>query len=119
MKHILATLLAICVVFGLSAQRTPIIQTALVDSSIYVVELIPIEVAQANITAQLAQVNKQIETIEKNMAELVKKRDEAMRQKALLEAALKQLDEASATESAVRAVTPKPPPPSAVPKKKN
>lgn len=113
MKKILATLLfAIAFLCNLSAQKPMPIQTALIDSAVYVVELIPIEVAQKNVAAQLVQVNKQLETVERQMADLVKKRDDLMKQKSVLEFAQKQLDEAAKTEAATKSfTTPQPPAP--------
>jgi len=113
MKKILATtLFAIACLCSLSAQKPLPIQTALIDSTVYVVEFIPMGVAQKNIAAQLVQVNKQIETVEKQMADLLKKRDDLMKQKSVLEFAQKQLDEAAKTEAATKAMTaPAPPPP--------
>lgn len=117
MKKILATLFAIAFLCSLSAQKPLPIQTALIDSSVYVVELIPLGVAQKNVSTQLTQVNKQIETVERQMSDLVKKRDELMKQKSVLEFAQKQLDEAAKTEAATKSFT-TPPPPAPEPGKK-
>jgi len=98
---------------SLSAQVKPLpIQTAMIDSSIYVVELIPLKTAQKNVDAQLVQVNKQIETAEKQIAELVAKRDQLKKQQAALEFAQKELKEAATTESAKKQMSPAQPPPS-------
>lgn len=96
-------LLLLC---NVSAQKPQPIQTAVIDDRVYVVELIPADVAQQNIAAQLVQVNKQLETVEKQMADLVKKRDELMKQKAALEYAQTQLTDAQKAEQAGRSVTP-------------
>lgn len=121
MKKILATLFTILTFLcSLSAQVKPQpIQTAVIDGAVYVVELIPADVAQKNISAQLVQVNKQLETVERQMAELVAKRDELMKQKAALEFAQKQLTEAQAADEASKqAAPPSPPaPPKEKPKK--
>lgn len=109
MKYILS-ILAITFAFALSAQKPQPIQTALIDSNVYVVELIPVETAQRNVAAQLVQVNKQLETVEKQMAELVKKRDDLIKQQSILLFAQKQLDEAATTQSAVQSATAPPPP---------
>lgn len=82
----------------LSAQVAPKpVQVQTIDSSQYVVEYIPLDVAQANIAAQLTQVDKQLTTVDKQIAELVKKRDDLMQQQAALEYLQKQLDAADKT----------------------
>ncbi len=122
MKKTLSLLFTLSLTALAFGQKPLPVQTALIDSSIYVVELIPIEVAKRNISEQLTQVNKQVETVERQTSELVKKRDDLMKQKAVLEAAQKQLAEATATEEAKKQVADPPPTESKAakpPKKKN
>lgn len=104
MKKILYTIsISVFVVCTLSAQKIKPVQVQTIDTTVYVVEYIPIGIAQANVDRQLVQVNKQIEQVEKQLAEQVKKRDELMKQKAALEMIASQLDQAATT----------PPPPAA------
>lgn len=96
MKNILTllfTLLAFCAI----GQKVQPIQIQTIDTSTYVVEYIPLATAQKNVDAQLVQVNKQLETVERQMADLLKKRDELMKQKAALELVQKQLAQAANT----------------------
>lgn len=90
---LLSTLLVFCAALG--AQKPQPIQIQTVNDSVFVVEYIPLPVAQKNVAAQLAQVDKQLAQVEKQLADLLKKRDDLMRQKTALEFAQKQLDAAA------------------------
>jgi len=121
MKQIIAYFATIFLLCNLSAQKPRPVQIQTIDTSKYVVEYVPIEVAQKNVDAQLAQVNKQIETVEKQMAELVKKRDELKTQQAALEylsAQLKQAATAPAPPTSVPQSAPQTAPETKKPKKK-
>lgn len=104
----------------LSAQKPRAVQIQTIDTSKYVVEYVPLPIAQKNVSAQLAQVNKQLESVEKQIAELVKKRDGLMQQKAALEMLQTQLDQAAAIPVAIETKEPAPvkPPESEKPPKK-
>lgn len=104
MKKKLTTLFTLLIAFlcSLSAQKPQPLQIQTVNDSTYVVEYIPLPVAQKNVAAQLTQVDKQLQTVDRQIADLVKKRDELMKQQAALQFAQKQLDQAAA---------PPPPPP--------
>jgi len=78
-----------------TAQKPQPVQVQTINDSVYVVEFIPIAKAQANVTAQLAQVNKQIETVDKQIADLVAKRDKLVTQQKALSIADAQLDKAA------------------------
>lgn len=103
----------------LSAQKPKTVQIQTFDTAKYVVEYIPLNVAQANVDAQLVQVDKQIETIEKQIADAVKKRDALLQQKAALEYLQNQLDQAAATPPAPVKSAPEPTPEKTSKKKKN
>jgi TolA-binding protein len=97
MKHALTLLFSMLLLCTLAAQKPQPVQIQTIDTSTYVVEYVPIATAQANVNAQLVQVDKQIQTVEKQIAELVKKRDQLMQQQAALTLIDKQLDQAAAT----------------------
>lgn len=86
---------------ALSAQKvaTPL-QTTVIDSVFYIVELIPAKTAQDNMAKQLVQITKQIETTEKQLAEIVKKRDGLLQQKTMIEAMQAQIAQAVASPPA-------------------
>lgn len=109
MKKLLAVLFALGAFAAATAQKTQPIQIQTIDTSVYVVEYIPLATAQKNVAAQLAQVDKQLTTVEKQMADLLKKRDELMKQKATLEFAQKQLDQAAAAPPAAPQKASEPP----------
>lgn len=102
MKRIL-TFFAIILALSATAQKVQPIQIQTVNDSVYVVEYVPLSVAQKGVAAQLVQVDKQLSTVEKQIAELIKKRDDLLKQEAALKFAQQQLDAA--------AVPPPPPPP--------
>lgn len=107
------------VILGLSAwaQRPISIQT--VDSATYVVEYIPIADAQKNVNAQMVQVEKQLSNVDKQIAELVAKRDQLLQQQAALTVISKQLDQANATPPPpVQEAPPTTPPGTEKPQKK-
>ncbi len=101
MKRIL-TFFAVILALSATAQKVQPIQIQTVNDSVYVVEYVPLSVAQKGVAAQLVQVDKQLSTVEKQMAELIKKRDELLKQEAALKFAQQQL---------ANAAVPPPPPP--------
>lgn len=116
MKKELATLFTILLFLcTISAQEPRPISIQTVDSSTYVVEYIPIEEAAKNVNAQLVQVDKQLQTVDKQIAELVKKRDGLMQQQAALLMLQKQFEQAGTTPPPPIKEAPTPP---SSPKKK-
>lgn len=107
----LALLLILSIATPAGAQKVPL-QTTVIDSVFYIVELIPAKTAQDNMAKQLTQINKQIETTEKQLADIVKKRDGLLQQKALIEAMQTQVAQAVASPPAPVAKQADPPPPS-------
>ena len=98
MKKTLTLFTLLLYVCTLAAQVQPKpVQIQTIDSSQFVVEYIPLDVAQKNVAAQLVQTDKQIATVEKQIADLVKKRDDLMAQKAALEYLQRQLNQADKT----------------------
>lgn len=127
MKKLLIFFLTIFALCSLSAQKPVPIQIETVNDSQYVVQYVPIATAQKNVSAQQVQVNKQLETTEKQITELIKKRDDLKRQQMALDFAAAQLDQAAAApptaaKSAAKTPTPATTPPAtekkATPKKK-
>lgn len=103
MKHVLSiSAFAFFSAFALTAQKPQPIQIQTVNDSVYVVEYVPLSVAQKGVAAQIVQVQKQLATVEKQMAELIKRQDELLKQEAALKFAQQQL--------AAAAVPPPPPP---------
>lgn len=103
MKNFLIFIPALLFVCTLSAQKIQPIQIQTIDTSVFVVEYIPIATAQADVDKQLEQVDKQLEQVDKQIGVLVQKRDELTKRKASLEFVGKQLEQAATT----------PPPPAA------
>lgn len=114
--------LFVSLIYHCSAQKPQPIQIETVSDSTYVVQYVPIATAQKNVSAQQVQVNKQLETTEKQIAELIKKRDDLKRQQMALDFAAAQLDQAAAPPTAAKTPTPVTTPPAAekkaTPKKK-
>lgn len=107
MKHILFLFLLLSTLA--TAQKPQPIQVQTINDSVYVVEFIPISKAQANVDAQLTQVNKQIETVDKQIADLVAKRDKLVTQQKALTFAAGQLDKAATapqTSTSTKSATP-------------
>lgn len=96
MKKIL-TLFTLLLTLSAAAQKVQPIQIQTVNDSVYVVEYVPLSVAQKGVAAQLAQVDKQLSQVEKQLAEMLKKRDQLLKEKAGLEFAQKQLAQAATT----------------------
>jgi len=101
------------IVAGLSAfcQKPQPVQIQTVENETYVVEYVPIDVAQKNIAAQLAQVDKDLKTVDSQIAQLVKTRDELMKQQAALQYMQSQLNQAAATTPPADAAPQTAPPP--------
>ena len=96
MKYILSFFLIIAALCTLAAQKPQPVQIQTVDTSKYVVEYVPIAVAQKNVDTELADVTKQIETLNKQILTATKRRDELVARQKALEILDKQLAAAAA-----------------------
>lgn len=84
-------------------QKVQPIQIQTIDTAKYVIEYTPLAAARQNVNSQIAQVDKQLQqttlllnNLETQMADLLKKQNELIKQKTELEYAQKQINQAAA-----------------------
>ena len=123
MKKILFSLFTLILCVAAAAQKPQPVQIQTINDSVYVVEYVPISVAQANVNAQQAQIDKELARVDKQIADLIAKHEKLVAQQKALAVVDAQLDKAAApppstgTKSEPPATTPTKTKPAKKPKK--
>lgn len=90
---LLFALILMCVT--VAAQKPQPVQIQTVNDSVYIVEYVPIAVAQANVDAQQAQVDKELARVDKQIADLIAKHEKLIAQQKALAVVDTQLQKAA------------------------